>query len=56
MTETNPKSLITFDALAGAYTSRLLSEEATRILLSLVTDIPPSWKSKTEAFLNQRED
>lgn len=39
---------ITFAALAGAYTSRRLSEAAFLILLSLVEDLPPWWRSRMD--------
>lgn len=47
--ETNKPPSITFAQLGGAYTSCLLSETTFLILLSLVSDIPASWSSKTNA-------
>lgn len=46
--QTSLKPSITFAELATAYTSRLLSEEAFRILLSLVSDLPPWLNSRME--------
>lgn len=47
MTTKNPPS-ITFAALAGAYSSRRISEEVFLILCALVEDLPPWWKLRTE--------
>lgn len=51
--ETNQRPSITLAELATAYSSRLLSETAFQTLLSLVIDLPPWLRSKTQQ--NQRE-
>ncbi len=53
---TNQKPSITFAALATAYTSHLLSEEAFLILLSLVSDLPPWLSLKTNGNPPQSDD
>lgn len=47
--QTNPQPLLTFEQLATAYTSRLLSDAAFQTLLSLVRDLPPWLSSRTES-------